>query len=256
MSVLFNNQMAPFNDAKVRKAFGLSIDRSYIAEKISVAAKPACAYIPPGIMDAGGYDNLDFRGCGKKYWSIDSNDYQKNCEEARKLLAEAGFPGGANFPQVEYLVYTTAEKSVVEALQMQWERELGVKVSITKREPKIVRSDIKEGKFAIAQLQLCAYLNDPAVFMLYRSKSDQNFAKYNNVYFDDNIDAIDLSIDNDIRVTMAHECEDMLMKDVAVSPVLYSRGISAMKEAFLGVYINNFGSPFFERVNLKKGCSA
>jgi ABC-type oligopeptide transport system substrate-binding subunit len=117
-------------------------------------------------------------------------------------------------------------------------------------------SDINEGKFAISQLELCAYLNDPALLMFYRSKSDQNFAKYNNVYFDDNFDAIDLSIDNDSRVRMAHECEDMLMSDAVIAPFLYSLGKFGIKKAFSGMYRNSFGRPFLERVNVKKDCSA
>jgi oligopeptide transport system substrate-binding protein len=252
--IFFNTQIAPFNDARVRKAFGLSIDRTYIAEKASSAASPAYGYLPPGISEEGkeeekDKDKLSFRDFGKKYWSIDPNDYQKNCEEARRLLAEAGFPGGTNFPQVEYLVSTTAEKPVVEALRMQWERELGIKVSIETREFKTVLSDVKEGKFSMTQLTLVAGIDDPNAF-LYSSQNNRNFSKYSNIYFDDHIDATNSSFDDDIRFQMAHECEDIFMEDMPILPVSYPRVKSAVRESLSGVYINSFGYPFLKFVSL------
>jgi oligopeptide transport system substrate-binding protein len=62
--VCFNNQRAPFTDARVRKAFSLAIDRNYIVNQITQTGEmPATAYVPSGIVDAGG-GGTDFRRTG------------------------------------------------------------------------------------------------------------------------------------------------------------------------------------------------
>lgn len=91
-----------FSYPKVRKAFSLDIDRNYIIENT-----------------------------GGSCFSVADEDYEKNCEEARALLAEVGYPNGEGFPTVEYL-YNTADnhKKIGEALQNMWQEQLGVTVTL------------------------------------------------------------------------------------------------------------------------------
>ena len=52
--------------------------------------------MPYDIKDAD--SNNDFRIKKREYFSTKKEDYQKNVEEAKKLLADAGYPNGDNFP--------------------------------------------------------------------------------------------------------------------------------------------------------------
>ncbi|MFQ9918894.1 MAG: hypothetical protein ACLRWQ_23530 [Flavonifractor plautii] len=59
----------------------------------------ADAWVPVSVVDAEGTSGDDFRTVGDSYWSVSKDDYEANCEEARKLLAEAGYENGVGFPR-------------------------------------------------------------------------------------------------------------------------------------------------------------
>ena len=90
--VCFNTEDEVFSDANIRKAFSLVIDRNYIVENVFQAGEvPADGYVPNGVNDAAGPGSDDFRTVGGSYYSISEEDYEANCEEARRLLADAGY---------------------------------------------------------------------------------------------------------------------------------------------------------------------
>ena len=84
-------------DPRVRRALGMAIDRNLIAEKVLRAGEtPALHFTPPG---TGGFQPTTL-------WKQDAN-------EARRLLAEAGYPGGKGLPKFDYL-YNTSEGRVTD----------------------------------------------------------------------------------------------------------------------------------------------
>ncbi len=97
----FNTEDEIFSDPRIRKAFSLVIDRNYIVDNVSQAGEvPATGFVPAGVNDAAGPGHDDFRTVGGEYYSVEDADYEKNCEEARALLAEAGYPNGVGFHTV------------------------------------------------------------------------------------------------------------------------------------------------------------
>ena len=74
-------------DVRVRKALTLAIDRNYLVEQVTRGGQlPASAWVPSGVNDTDNADG-DFRKVGGDYYSIKNEDYKKNVEEAKKLLA-------------------------------------------------------------------------------------------------------------------------------------------------------------------------
>ena len=97
--VCFNTEDEIFSDPRIRKAFSLVIDRNYIVEQVTQTGQvPASGFVPYGVYDAEGSSGDDFRTVGGDYYSVAAEDYEANCEEARQLLAEAGYPDGEGFP--------------------------------------------------------------------------------------------------------------------------------------------------------------
>ena len=113
--VCYQTQKEPFDDPKVREAFTLAIDRTYIVEQITQTGQvEAGGFVPAGVYDAEGATGDDFRTVGGDYYAPTDADYEANCERARELLAEAGYPNGEGFPVVTYLYNTDdSHKAVV-----------------------------------------------------------------------------------------------------------------------------------------------
>lgn len=120
--VCFDTQKKPLDDPKVRKAFSLAIDRNFIVDQVTGRGeKVASGYVPSGVYDEKGTKGDDFRTVGGDYYSVKSEDYEKNIKEAKKLMEEAGFKDGKGFPQIEYLYNTDDNhKAIAEALQNMW----------------------------------------------------------------------------------------------------------------------------------------
>jgi ABC-type transport system substrate-binding protein len=104
----------PFDDVRVRRAFVMAIDREASMQALTGGAEmPASGgLIPPGMP---GYT----AGIALPY----------DPEQARRLLAEAGYPGGQGFPTVLALTMLVGEPTVRD-LQARWRRILGVDTTI------------------------------------------------------------------------------------------------------------------------------
>ena len=115
--ISLNDQREPFTDPNVRKALSLAIDREYVANDIMQGIyTPAYALVGPGIVDENGYFADNANG-GEPYIS---NDHDANMEEAKQLLADAGYPNGEGFPVIEYSANDTGYHiAVAEYLQQE-----------------------------------------------------------------------------------------------------------------------------------------
>ncbi|WP_418471638.1 peptide ABC transporter substrate-binding protein, partial [Eubacterium sp.] len=183
--VCFQTQKAPFDNPKVREAFTLAVDRNYIVEKVTQSGQvEAGAYVPSGISDAE--EGSDFRKVGGDYYDPTKDAYEANCEKARQLLAEAGYPNGEGFPVVEYLYNTNdAHKAVAEALQNMWEQELGVTVTLNNQEWNAFLQTRKDGDFSIARNGWISDYNDPVSFLdMWVTGGGNNDAHYANPDYD------------------------------------------------------------------------
>ncbi|MBI3886774.1 MAG: peptide ABC transporter substrate-binding protein, partial [Opitutae bacterium] len=136
-----NTLRPPLNDVRVRRALSLVLDRAALTEKVLKGGQlPAATFIPPGL---GGYQPAETgsRGAPAPETQNDAagappphETFPTETEaaallaaraEARRLLAEAGFPGGRGFPRLELSSWATAP-AVLEAMQQRWRQELGL----------------------------------------------------------------------------------------------------------------------------------
>ena len=117
-TVVFNPTRAPFTDPHVRRALALEIDRDRLVQVIGAGQTSARSYTPPNRVD---------------YVPVEA--FQDDPAEARRLLAEAGFPGGQGFPRVE-VVFGDFDQTglVLEVVQEMWRKQLGIAVGLAKQE--------------------------------------------------------------------------------------------------------------------------
>ncbi len=129
-----NLNKEPFNNVNVRKALNLAHDRDYIANVVMQGTySPAYNFMGPGVVDSEGmfFDNAVEANGGKPYIS---EDYEANLEEAKKALADAGYPNGEGFPTITYSTNDAGyHVAVAEYLQEAY-KQIGITMQIDKVE--------------------------------------------------------------------------------------------------------------------------
>ncbi|MCI8475199.1 MAG: peptide ABC transporter substrate-binding protein [Oscillospiraceae bacterium] len=247
--VCYNVEKAPFDNPKVRQAFTLAIDAQYIVENVTQTGQvPASGFVPSGVAGKDG----DFRAEGGDYWTpaTDEEQYEKNCEQARQLLAEAGYPNGEGFPTVTYL-YNTSDnhKKIGEALQQQWQSALGVEVKLENQEWAAFLETRKQGGYQIARNGWLADYSDPISFLdMWLTGGGNNDAQYSNKDYDAAINEAKSTADPYARMAAMHRAEDIIMgQDWALGPIYFYTQKYMLADGVKGMYYTPLGYFFFDR---------
>lgn len=247
--VCFNTEDEVFSNPLVRQAFSLVIDRNYIVENVSQSGEvPATGFVPSGVYDAEGANGDDFRTVGGDYYSVSADDYQANCDKARELLAEAGYPNGEGFPAVEYMYNTDdRHKAIAEALQNMWQTELGVTVNLSNQDWNVFIKSRKDGDYQIARHGWIADYNDPCSFLdMWYTGGGNNDANYSNPDYDALIDAAKATSDQTERMAAFHKAEDLLIgQDSVLAPIYFYTNPYMLSDNISGMYYTPLGYFFF-----------
>ena len=236
--ISLNDQKEPFTDPNVRKALSLAIDRDYVANTIMQGIyTPATALVGPGIVDNEGYF-MDNANGGEPYIS---DDYDANLEEAKQLLADAGYPDGEGFPTIEYSANDAGYHiPVAEYVQQAW-GELGITVNINKVEWASFLPMRRAGDYDVSRNGWVMDYNDPSnMIELFYSTNGNNDGKYNNPEFDAAIDASKVA-DKSVHFQKLHEAEDILMEDAAAIPVAYYTDFWLQSPSLKGTWHSPYG---------------
>lgn len=248
--VCYQTQKAPFDDPRVRQAFTLAIDRTYIVEQITQTGQvEAGGFVPAGVYDAEGATGDDFRTVGGDYYAPTDADYEANCERARELLAEAGYPNGEGFPVVTYLYNTDdAHKAVGEALQNMWQTVLGVTVQLDNQEWATFLQTRKDGDYSIARNGWIADYNDPMSFLdMWLTGGGNNDAQYANPEYDSLIQQAKATADPAERMQLMHDAEDIIIgQDYALCPLYFYTQKYMLADGIQGMYYTPLGYFFFD----------
>lgn len=249
--VCYQTQKAPFDNPLVRQAFTLAVDRTFIVEKVTQSGQvEASGFVPAGVYDAEGSTGSDFRTVGGTYLDVGNgaDEYKANCDKARELLAEAGYPNGEGFPVVEYLYNTSdAHKAVGEALQNMWETELGVKVTLNNQEWNTFLQTRKDGDYSIARNGWIADYNDPICFLdMWLTGGGNNDAQYTNAEYDELIQKAKKSTDPAERMSLMHQAEDIIIgQDWALNPLYFYTQKYMISDRVGGMFYTPLGYFFF-----------
>lgn len=236
-------------DVRVRRALSLAIDRNYIVEQITRGGeKPAGALVPFGISDYEG----DFRENGGEYIDITKDGYVKNVEEAKKLMAEAGYPNGEGFPVMEFKADPGLHVKIFEAVQQMWKENLGIDVTLTQEEWAVFLQTRYDRNITMARGAWNGDFDDPVNFMaLCLSYSPNNYSVYSNKAYDDMINEVMLSGDQKFRMQTMHKAEEMLMREEAIIPIYYYTEPLLVSPKLKDVYYDSLGFHKFHHCYLE-----
>lgn len=213
---IFNVEAKPFDDVKVRKALSMAIDREAIVKNVTKAGQaPAFAFVPAGFPDADG--SKDFREVGGDY-------FKEDLAEAKKLLAEAGYPEGKGFPKVDVLLNDSESHiKIASALIEMWKSNLGIDtISVKSMEWGTYLNARDEGDFQVARAGWGADYLDPMTFIdIFTSTSGNNDTNWGNKDFDAAIAAANVESDMAKRIEYMHQAEKIMMDDMIIIPIYF-----------------------------------
>lgn len=212
-----NNKDKTLSDKRVRKALSLAIDRNYIVSNIGhgklIAAE---SFVPPVVKGL----EKSFREESSNF--IIANNYSNNIIEAKRLLAEAGYPNGENFPILEVKVSSGFYTTVLEAIQEMWKNNLNIDVVVRTEESKITLPFRQSGKYQIARTSWTGDYNDPLTMLqIMTSESDINYSGFSNERYDYLINFATTSTNEKDRMEALKEAEAILFEDMPIIPFIY-----------------------------------
>ncbi|MFL6255576.1 MAG: peptide ABC transporter substrate-binding protein [Pyrinomonadaceae bacterium] len=155
----FNTARPPFDDVRVRQALAFALDVERLSkDTLGGATEPTRTFIPVPAEAAGEGTNVSN--------NVDANEggaagLEHNVERARKLLEQAGYPGGVNFPRVRLLVNRNEQQRLVaQAVARMWRDGLGVETEIVVRPWEEYEAMLRNGDYDVARRSLVMQTTD------------------------------------------------------------------------------------------------
>lgn len=243
--VSLNIEREPFNNPDVRKALSLAIDREYVAGTLMQGTYTAAGnLIGPGWVDTDGSAFIDNANGGKPY--IDTTTYEANLEEAKQLLADAGYPDGAGFPTISYSTNDAGyHKVVAEYLQQAW-AQLGIDLQVDIVEWASFTPMRRNGEFDAARNGWVGDYSDPSNMLeLFCTTNGNNDGKFSNADFDAAIELSRNTLDTAERSEALHTAEDILMDEAGCIPIAYYNDFWLQSEKITGIWHSAYGYWYF-----------
>ncbi len=240
-----NTQKAPFDDANVRKALSLAIDREYVADTLMQGTYTAAGnFMGPGWIDTDGSQFMDNANGGQPY--IDVTAYDANLEEAKQLLAEAGYPDGEGFPTITYSTNDAGyHKVVAEYLQQAW-AELGITLNVDIVEWASFTPMRRNGDYEASRNGWVGDYSDPSNMLdLLYSTNGNNDGKFDSADYDAAMEISRTTLDTAERSEALHNAEDILMDQAACIPVAYYNDFWLQSDKITGMWHSAYGYWYF-----------
>lgn len=204
---LLNTTREPLTDVRVRQALALSLRRADLTERVLRAGEvPAKWFTPKG---TAGF--------------MPSQALEENVEEARRLMAEAGFPDGKGFPRLT-LLYNTREshRLIAQVVQQMWREALGIEIELVNQEWQVYMVSRRELAFDIARAGWAGDYPDPHNFLdLHLSTSGNNHTGWSDPEYDDLIHRATGLQQTDERFALYDQAEAILLRDMPFIPLYW-----------------------------------
>lgn len=222
-----NERKAPFNDMRVRLAFAHAVDKTaLVRQAYNGFARPTNGMMPPGLP---GF-NPSLRGAG----------YDPAL--ARRLLAQAGFPGGRGLPVITFPVDQTAQRVILmSALAEQWRRVLGARVRLVQHTHSSYLDLLSRLDYQIAVIDWTADYPDPENFVSqqFHSGSPNNNGNWRNRAFDRLTDRADsMQPDDQARTALYRRAEALAMDEAAAIPLVNPKAGILLRQTVQGLQIS------------------
>lgn len=229
--IRFNVTKPPFNDARVRQALTMAIDKQRLAQKILKGGERiATHHVPIGTANYTAPEGLPH-----------------DPDRARRLLAEAGFPGGQGFPAFNYLLNAASgggartDAKIAVEIQEMWRRELGITAELRQMEWKAYLAAQRMLDYDACRSSWIGDYNDANTFLdMFMSQNGNNRTGWKHARYDELIRAANQQGDVTTRAKLLRDAETILVRDeTVIAPLYFYVGVFAFDpDAWEGLHPN------------------
>lgn len=232
---VINTRVAPLDNKLVRQALAKSLRRDIIAEKIVGAGRtPAYSFVPP-----------------KTARYEPGARMEDNFARGRRLMRDAGFPGGKGIPTIEILYNSSDDhKRIAQVVQQMW-KTLGIEASLNNQEWKVYLESRKTGNFMVARAGWIGDYNDPNSFLdLWTSSSGNNHSGWSNAEYDELVFKAQRTSDPKERLDLYQRAEAILLDEAPVIPIYFYTKAYLKDPRVKGWYANLLGIHPYKGVSI------
>jgi len=214
-----NCSKPPFDDADIRRAFSMAIDKEKIAS-LSFRNMVEVAYgiLPPGLP---GYNE-----------GLSGLDY--NVEQAKELIKNSSYGDVSALPPITITVAGRGASigGSLEAIIEEWRQNLGVDVQVRLLEPDQFLYRLMEEKDEMYSMGWIADYPHPQDFLeiLFRGGSENNYGEYVNQQVDALLEEAGLEMDNEHSLALYQQVEQLLVDDAACIPLWFGQNYILVKD--------------------------
>jgi oligopeptide transport system substrate-binding protein len=215
----------PLMDVRVRQALAMAINKQPIVDNVAKMQQPvATTYIPLGAF--AGYHSPP----GLAY----------DVEAARRLLADAGYPGGKGFPRISILFNTDGiHGDVATIIRRQWADALGISVDPRSEELSQFKNDLHNHNFIVSRASWSGDYNDPSTFTdKYLSTSENNAAGWVDKPYDALCAAAAVEPNPVKRFALLSHAEDRLLSQAPIAPIFTNVNAYLFHNNVRGIALN------------------
>ncbi|NOU57734.1 ABC transporter substrate-binding protein [Brevibacillus borstelensis] len=238
----FNTEKKPFDNPKVRQAISHAINKPEMVKAFySGLGEPATNPMPPSLW---GYND-----------QIKDREY--NLDQAKKLLAEAGYPNGFKVQFMAMPVprpYIPDGKKMAEAIQQDL-KKIGIETEIVTMEWATYLEKTRLGEYEMCLLGWNGDNGDPDNFLY--TLLDKNTINGNNIprYSNEEVHQLLLKAqstsDQKERETLYKKAQELIFNDAPLVPIAHSTPPIAAKAGVTGYQPHPKGSESVEKVDIQ-----
>lgn len=232
MEWLFVNVTAfPVNNLNFRKALSLSINRPYISKYFYHNGETPASNILP-----------------KQLQLLDTVQEEFSPEPAKALLQKAMEEMGLTLNTLPQIVLKgrpiTQDMQLMQVLQEQWKKYLGLDIKIEILDHKLLLEDVTTQKFQIGLLGWASFFNDP-IYNLNSLNSQVSFTGWKNEDYARIIDLSNRTIDVLERRELLKQATLLTQEEMPIIPLFDSPSYFVLNSRVNDLTFNAFGKPIF-----------